>query len=214
LSEEVPSCDSCGGLIKPNITFFGEPLPEQVNRHIKEDTKDADLVLVIGTSLKVAPVSKIIQMIPHTVPRVLINREILLPAKKSLMGFDLNLLGDFDLNLLGDCDLIVKHLNILLKWGKLPQTEDNKSSVPLVRVLPNCYLFGGIKMSACMGMGEGEESEEVITCDCCEGNLEKNMVIFTCSTCLDFDLCQKCYELGLCEHALDQKHTFQRSKVY
>ena len=43
----------CGGVLKPDVTFFGEALPLHVKRAIEADRAHADLLLVIGTSLQV-----------------------------------------------------------------------------------------------------------------------------------------------------------------
>ena len=48
-------------LMKPDIVFFGEPLPSGFNDHLDEDRLKADLLIVIGSSLKVAPVSDIMR---------------------------------------------------------------------------------------------------------------------------------------------------------
>ena len=40
---------SCGGILKPDITFFGEELHEPFFKAIKQDVSKCDLVLVIGT---------------------------------------------------------------------------------------------------------------------------------------------------------------------
>lgn len=51
----TPVCDNCKGIIKPNITFFGEMLDETaVVRSIEESSK-ADLMVVLGSSLVVYP---------------------------------------------------------------------------------------------------------------------------------------------------------------
>ncbi|KAA8570273.1 hypothetical protein EYC84_002582 [Monilinia fructicola] len=44
----------CGGLVKPDIVFFGEQLPEAFHTH-KMIPATADLVIVMGTSLSVQP---------------------------------------------------------------------------------------------------------------------------------------------------------------
>jgi NAD-dependent SIR2 family protein deacetylase len=47
----------CDGPIKPDITFFGESLPDKFMK-IWENlakTKDCDLLIVIGTALAVSP---------------------------------------------------------------------------------------------------------------------------------------------------------------
>ncbi len=44
------------GIMKPDITFFGEPLPDDFSVRLTEHDRDlVDLVVVIGPSLKVAP---------------------------------------------------------------------------------------------------------------------------------------------------------------
>jgi NAD-dependent histone deacetylase SIR2 len=54
------------GVMKPDITFFGEALPDHFfTRFTEQDVNTVDLVLVIGTSLKVAPVSDMPNYLPH-----------------------------------------------------------------------------------------------------------------------------------------------------
>ena len=43
----------CCGVIKPNITFFGEKLGNNVGRSLQKDYKSADALIVMGTSLSV-----------------------------------------------------------------------------------------------------------------------------------------------------------------
>ncbi len=50
----VPRC-GCGGVFKPDITFFGEALPEAAFMSAREAALEADLMLVLGTSLTVYP---------------------------------------------------------------------------------------------------------------------------------------------------------------
>ncbi|KAJ9478641.1 NAD-dependent protein deacetylase HST2 [Pseudozyma hubeiensis] len=63
-----------GGLVKPDIVFFGESLPARFFRCIP-DLKSADLLIVMGTSLQVQPFASLIDAVPETCPRVLINLE-------------------------------------------------------------------------------------------------------------------------------------------
>lgn len=51
---EPPVCD-CGGLIRPDIVWFGEPLPEEPWRSAVEATGSADVMVVVGTSAIVYP---------------------------------------------------------------------------------------------------------------------------------------------------------------
>ena len=46
--------------MQPDITFFGEKLDDVFDRSLAEDREKVDLLLVIGTSLKVAPVADIL----------------------------------------------------------------------------------------------------------------------------------------------------------
>jgi NAD-dependent SIR2 family protein deacetylase len=46
-----PGC--CGGIIKPNIIFFGEKLALNISHKLEEDYKKADALIVMGTSLSV-----------------------------------------------------------------------------------------------------------------------------------------------------------------
>lgn len=50
----VPRC-RCGGAYKPDITFFGEALPEEAFLRSQELAIRADVMLVLGTSLTVFP---------------------------------------------------------------------------------------------------------------------------------------------------------------
>ncbi|SPO25209.1 related to NAD-dependent histone deacetylase [Ustilago trichophora] len=63
-----------GGLVKPDIVFFGESLPSRFVRCIP-DLRSADLLIVMGTSLQVQPFASLIDAVPSTCPRVLINLE-------------------------------------------------------------------------------------------------------------------------------------------
>lgn len=50
----IPKC-TCGGAYKPDITFFGESLPEEAFRSAQELAIRSDVFLVLGTSLTVFP---------------------------------------------------------------------------------------------------------------------------------------------------------------
>ena len=49
------SCGACGAAFKPDITFFGEALPEAALAAAVAQARRADLMLVLGTSLTVYP---------------------------------------------------------------------------------------------------------------------------------------------------------------
>jgi len=52
---ELPPVCSCGGWIKPDITFFGEALPDAAFARARRESARADVMLVLGTSLTVHP---------------------------------------------------------------------------------------------------------------------------------------------------------------
>jgi len=54
---QVPHCPTCGGVIKPNVILFGEQLPVQELQAAKEAARKADLMVIVGSSLEVAPAS-------------------------------------------------------------------------------------------------------------------------------------------------------------
>ena len=56
--EEVPHC-ACGGVFKPNITFFGEALPEVAFQKSIELAEKCDVYLVLGSSLTVFPAARL-----------------------------------------------------------------------------------------------------------------------------------------------------------
>ncbi len=52
-------CYDCGGIIKPTVVFFGEPMPEKELIMAQQIANQCDLMLVIGTSLQVEPAASI-----------------------------------------------------------------------------------------------------------------------------------------------------------
>lgn len=62
-SGEVPHCTECGGVIKPNVVLFGEELPVAVLNAAMKHARRADLMLVVGSSLEVAPASHLPLMV-------------------------------------------------------------------------------------------------------------------------------------------------------
>jgi NAD-dependent deacetylase len=52
---KVPKCQSCGGMIRPDVVWFGEMLPEGVFEAASEAASECELFLTIGTSSVVYP---------------------------------------------------------------------------------------------------------------------------------------------------------------
>ena len=61
---------------QPDITFFHEDLPDTFHDRLNEVHDQVDLVIVIGTSLKVAPVAEIPGFMPANVPQIYISRDV------------------------------------------------------------------------------------------------------------------------------------------
>ena len=55
----VPHCTVCQGILKPDSTAFGQPMPEEPSRRAWEALRDADLLLIVGTSLTVQPAAEL-----------------------------------------------------------------------------------------------------------------------------------------------------------
>jgi len=53
--EDIPDCESCRGILKPGVVFFGEQLPEKVLREATHRSRNCDLFIVIGSTLVVYP---------------------------------------------------------------------------------------------------------------------------------------------------------------
>lgn len=70
---EVPRCP-CGGVWKPDITFFGEMLPVAALEAATAAMQEADLVLVLGTSLVVQPAGSLPVFRRRGAPLVIVNR--------------------------------------------------------------------------------------------------------------------------------------------
>ncbi len=74
--EEIPRCDDCGGIIKPDIVFFEEELPYRVLQSAYFEVERCDLLLVIGTSLQVYPAAELPLMARRNNAKlILVNRE-------------------------------------------------------------------------------------------------------------------------------------------
>ena len=56
----VPRCD-CGGVIKPEVVLYGEPLDQQIWRGAMAAVSSADTMIVGGTSLSVYPAASLLE---------------------------------------------------------------------------------------------------------------------------------------------------------
>lgn len=58
--QEVPYCPDCGGMIRPDVTMYGEGLPGDAWLHSRELINHADCLIIGGTSLNVYPAANLI----------------------------------------------------------------------------------------------------------------------------------------------------------
>jgi NAD-dependent deacetylase len=57
--DRLPPRCSCGGPLRPNFVFFGEPIPPEAQYKALDAARRCDLMLVVGTSASVAPASQL-----------------------------------------------------------------------------------------------------------------------------------------------------------
>ena len=72
-SSGVPLC-ACGGVVKPDVVLYEEPLPEDTVMAALKDIRSADTLIVAGTSLTVYPAASYIRYYGGN-QMVLINRD-------------------------------------------------------------------------------------------------------------------------------------------
>ena len=73
-TEGVPHCEKCGGVIKPDVVLYEEPLPEETVMQAVNEVRRADVLIVAGTSLTVYPAASYIRYF-NGKSMVLINRD-------------------------------------------------------------------------------------------------------------------------------------------
>jgi len=108
--------------VKPNIVFFGEPLPDRfVELHLR-DLANCDLLIVLGTSLAVAPFNSLVGQAPATAPRLLVNRDSAGTCVELTNGFRFHLTEEGqnwrDVWHQGDCDSGCRALAAALGWAE------------------------------------------------------------------------------------------------
>lgn len=72
LRGEAPLCE-CGNFLKPDVTFFGEPLPEREFAKARRAMWEAQALLIVGTSLQVYPAAGLPRDCDAGAPYIVIN---------------------------------------------------------------------------------------------------------------------------------------------
>jgi NAD-dependent deacetylase len=79
---EMPRCGTCGAVLKPAITFFGENLPIHALAAAETEAAAADLMLVLGTSLTVFPAAGLPETTLCRGGKIVIVNDMETPADK------------------------------------------------------------------------------------------------------------------------------------
>jgi NAD-dependent deacetylase len=78
-NEDVPDCERCHGILKPDVVFFGELLPEMTLKKATFNATRCDLIIVIGSSLVVYPAASIPMYAKESGAKLLIINNTLTP---------------------------------------------------------------------------------------------------------------------------------------
>lgn len=70
----VPRCRHCGGILKPDVTFYGETIPSVRNRAADAAIAAADALIVVGSSLMVFSAYRLVRRAAHRgIPVLAVN---------------------------------------------------------------------------------------------------------------------------------------------
>lgn len=109
--DDVPKCTRCAALVKPDIVFFGENLPDRFYRLPDTDFGECDLLIVMGTSLEVHPFAGLINMVGKRCVRLLINLETVGTSRRPGEGFLFGSEKNYrDVLYLGKCEEAIRYL--------------------------------------------------------------------------------------------------------
>jgi NAD-dependent deacetylase len=69
---EMPYCESCGGILKPDLILMGEQLPVGVLTKARQLSRECEVMLVAGSSLEMAPVGELPRLAVESGARLII----------------------------------------------------------------------------------------------------------------------------------------------
>ena len=64
--EIPPKCDKCGGTLRPNVVMFGDMMPDDFERGVRE-LDNTEILIVVGSSLTVSPVNFLPNYVDHLI---------------------------------------------------------------------------------------------------------------------------------------------------
>lgn len=170
------STDICHGVIKPDITFFGQDIGNILSKTITKDKKLCDCLIVMGTSMQVAPVSGIMAFLSDlNMPRILMNRS------------DVD--GLFDVRLFGDIDAIVD------PGAMFDAKGDGRYAFHGCEFEWNGKLHSDVSV-------ETSAAVVGVICDICSKKMSTGAKFYTCTECFNYDICETCRKQETHEHLL------------
>jgi len=105
-----------GELVKPGILLYGDALPKRFSSSARVDFPKCELLIVIGTSLRVNPFAQLIRQVPTSCRRLLMNQTPVGLSRHMPGGFDFGPENARDAIITGACDDGVKQLCKHLGW--------------------------------------------------------------------------------------------------
>ena len=175
---DCPATDCPLGFVKPDCVLFGEDLPDKYYNTVERFTKcqeNVDLLIVMGTSLSVRPVSEFPDHINGNAIRVVMNLDMNREIKDI---FDFNATENRrDLFIAGKCDETIDMLCKMLQWeGELNDIHQNCNHLAnkIVKSLnqPGSSAIGEAKNKE----SDGKVPEDLWTFE----EMEENATIWNC----------------------------------
>lgn len=171
LGIEIPSC-SCGGILKPDAVFFGEPLPFRALAQAYQEAQECDLCLVIGSSLMVYPAASIPEhALRHGAKLIIIN----------LSPTHLDEAAAVCIHARAGQALpqIIQKVKLKLASREISDQAD-QSLRSRHKIFPNAKILDDQEIATGEPAGNGGASlqadPELSNSDCCSGNLPRNPI--------------------------------------
>lgn len=114
--DNIPYCLKCKGIIKPDIVFFGESLPKRYEILSATDFGKCDLLIIMGTSLKVYPFAGLVSEVPEYCLRLYLNKDR--SGGRNLLQINGESDNTTDVFVDGGCDESVLRMCEMLGWTK------------------------------------------------------------------------------------------------
>ena len=85
----IPACTVCGGILKPDVVFFGEFVPPETFRAAASVIRGSETLLVAGSSLVVNSGMRLIELARRQrMPIIVVNRGITRADSRAAVKID------------------------------------------------------------------------------------------------------------------------------